>query len=221
MSLAGLLQRLLLGAFVALGAGVALAESALVEASPPRLVIDGERIFLIQLPPVFEDEEVERQLATGLTTTFAFTLDGRDEAGRRLEGLARVQIRYEPWDEVYFLESFARDGSAIRERLPDAAALAEFWRAFRLAVLHQRRSKPAPKPWTVTLDVIPFSRGEQRDTRRWFSESMEREGSAEGAAGAAGERPEALGGVVNRRLATAIKRPAAHARPRRGKPPPG
>ena len=173
----------------------------------PRLELRGDGLHLVQLPPVLADEEVTRQLSTGLTTTFVFRARGRSASGRSLEGAARVEIRFEPWDEVYFLQALGRDGRQIRDKLDSADALARRWRDLDL-VLTPTGSAAGAGTWRLELDIIPFSRGEQRDTQRWFSESMDRDAGAEQTARASDERSEALEEVFNLLLATSIGRRA-------------
>ena len=173
----------------------------------PRLERRGESLHLVQLPPVLADEEVKRQLSTGLTTTFVFRARGRSVSGRTLEGAARVEIRFEPWDEVYFLQALGRDGRQIRDKLDSPDALARRWRDLDL-MLTPIGSKVGDGTWRLELDIIPFSRGEQRDTQRWFSESMDRDAGAEQTARASDERSEALEEVFNLLLATSIGRRA-------------
>lgn len=182
---------------------------------PPRLERVPGGIELTALPPVLAENQVREHLRTGLTTTFLFRITGRDEAGRRVQGASRVEVRFELWDEVYQLAALGLDGRLQRYDSPTFDDLLGRWRGLRLPVLADPtegrggRVDPLPNRFDVRLDVIPFSRGEQRDTQRWFSESIDRSGSnAEKAGRVSEDRPEALGDALHLLMATSIKRRA-------------
>ncbi|MEO1082916.1 MAG: hypothetical protein AAFY88_01600 [Acidobacteriota bacterium] len=184
-----------------------LAPAAFADPPAPRVVRQDGALRVELPPPVLGDEEIKGQLSSGLTTTFVFRLTGRTTSGAALQGAARVEVRYEPWDEVYFLQALGRDGRETKQTLDSKAALAEAWRSLEL-VATATGAEPAAGRWRVDLDVIPFSRGEQRDTQRWFSESMDSDAGAEQTARASEDRSQALEEVFNLLLATSIGRRA-------------
>ncbi|MEM9554281.1 MAG: hypothetical protein AAGC60_08480 [Acidobacteriota bacterium] len=181
------------------------------EPPPPRLVVDARGISLAGLPRVLDDPEIRRQLDSGLTTTFSVRVLGRSGA-LTVEGGGRVEVRYEPWDEIYELAAIGVDLRPVRATLDSFEALRARWNELRLYVAPAsmaaswRRSGVRLR---VDLEVIPFSRQEQEEAQRWFSKSLDgadAAGSAEEAGAASEERSEALGEVLDLLLATSIQR---------------
>ncbi len=187
---------------------------ALLLASPleatetPRIEITGEhQLVLTDLPQVLADEEVKEHLTTGLTTTLQFRLGGRAET----LGGARVEIRYDLWDEIFRVVAGGIDGHLQRHDAASFEDLLAWWASLRLMVADgSGRSEPWPPRLKVTADVVPFSQSEQDDTQRWFSESIEqarRSGTDE--ASRSGEKAtETLSKTFDLLLATSIKRRA-------------
>lgn len=164
-------------------------------------------LVLSRLPPVLGQGEIRRQLETGLTTTLAFEIR---IAGSRTPGAARLDVRYEPWDEVFHLRQIEASGKVVHTRLPSFAKLAEHWGKLELAVLETRKLGPRPGKAEVRLKVIPFSRAEQLETQRWMSRPpTDREpGSAGALSGALDEPATPIGQVLDLLLATSIERGA-------------
>lgn len=180
-------------------------------AAGPRLEPSaGDWAALTGLPPLLGAEEVRKQLATGLTTTLTFQVRATVPGRKRIEGGARVDIRYELWDEVYLVTRIDAAGRAIRASFPTFERLAEWWREVKLDVA--RLPHPADQPpWRVEvrLRLIPFSQSEQLETQRWFSQALaEERGSAGAVSKALEEQPETFGQILNLLLATSIQRPA-------------
>ena len=181
-------------------------------AAAPRLEPSaGDWAALTGLPPLLGMEEVRKQLATGLTTTLAFQVRATVPGRGRVDGGARVDIRYELWDEVYLVTRIDAAGRAIRASFPSFERLAEWWREAKLDVARLPRAAGQPA-WRVEvrLRLIPFSQSEQLETQRWFSQALaaEEPGSAGAVSRALEEQPETLGQVLNLLLATSIQRPA-------------
>jgi hypothetical protein len=175
---------------------------------PPALEAGRDGLALSRLPPVLAEEEVRKQLATGLTTSFAFEVTARGAAGGKTRGAARVDVRYELWDEVYIVTRIDAAGRAARTTLPSFERLAEWWKEARLVVL--RPPPAAARSVEVRLRVIPFSQAEQLDAQRWFSQALsaERSGSAGAVSEAVENQPESFNQVINLLLATSIGRSA-------------
>lgn len=174
----------------------------------PALEAAREGITLSRLPPILGEEEVRKQLGTGLTTSFAFEATARGSAGK-VKGAARVDVRYDLWDEVYIVTRVDASGHASRVTLPSFERLAEQWRDARLVLIRG----PAAAGVTdvdVRLKVIPFSQAEQLDTQRWFSQALsaEKSGSAGAVSDAVEDQPESFSQVINLLMATSIGRPA-------------
>lgn len=175
----------------------------------PALRPEGGWIVLAGLPSLLDRPEIRKQLDSGLTATLAFEVRTTGASPERVRGGARVDVRYELWDEVYLVTRFDAAGRRELLRFDTFDKLGRWLREVRLPVLPQPR---APGPWQaeVRLRVIPFSQAEQRKTQRWLTESMA--GEAEGSAGAVSQaledRPTSLAQVLQLLVATSIGRPA-------------
>jgi hypothetical protein len=150
---------------------------------------------------------VRKQLGTGLTTSFAFEAAARG-AGGKPKGAARVDVRYDLWDEVYVVTRVDAAGHAARTTLPSFDRLAEWWRDARLVVA--RGALATAGTVDVRLRVIPFSQAEQLETQRWFSQALsaEKSGSAGAVSDAVADQPESFSQVINLLMSTSIGRPA-------------
>lgn len=185
----------------------AMAPPALASpAGEPRLQLDpGRRLVLTGLPPILADDGVKELLTSGLTTSVYF------RPGGKLAGGARVDVRYDPWDEVFHL---AVTGFGEREQRRQAASFAElltWWQELWLMLADSDRlEKPWPERLKVTADVVPFSQSEEGDARRWFSDTIhDRARSGTEDVGRSGEkRTDALTQTFNLLLATSIRRRA-------------
>jgi len=187
-----------------------LALAARLDAVPPPAVEAArDGLALKALPPILADPEVRKQLGTGLTTSFVFEVTARSAAGVKTKGAARVDVRYELWDEVYIVTRFDASGHAARTTLPSFERLAEWWREARLLAIRPPASAAA-RSAVVNLRLIPFSQAEQLDAQRWFSQALsaEKSGSAGAVSDAVEDQPESFSQVINLLLATSIGRPA-------------
>ncbi len=176
---------------------------------PPKLALRGGFVEIAGLPPVLGEAAVAKQLESGLTTTFNLLAEVPGQA----PGGARIEVRYDLWDEQYLATALGFDGKTEQARLASREALLGWWRELRLAVL-PRSALPAPARGgqapaarvRLTLEVIPFSQAEAADTQRWLSETLGRRGEARG--GSLEEPAGAVGQVVSVLLATSIRRKA-------------
>jgi hypothetical protein len=185
-----------------------LAAAPLGAVQAPAIEGAREGIVLSHLPPIFGEEEVRKQLGTGLTTSFAFEATAR-AAGGKLKGAARVDVRYDLWDEIYIVTRIDATGHAARVTLPSFERLAEWWRDARFVLIRSPAAAGLASV-EVALRVIPFSQAEQLDTQRWFSQALsaEKSGSAGAVSEAVEDQPESFGQVINLLMATSIGRPA-------------
>ncbi|MEA2600285.1 MAG: hypothetical protein QOF89_1277 [Acidobacteriota bacterium] len=175
-------------------------------AVPPVVEMAREGLVLTHLPPILTEEEVKKQLGTGLTTSFLFEVKTQGDAGRA-KGGARVDVRYELWDEVYIVTRIDATGRAVRTTLPSFERLGEWWREARLVTLRPPAAATV-RSVEVRLSVIPFSQAEQLDAQRWFSQSLsaEKTGSAGAVSDAVEDQPESFSQVLNLLMATSIGR---------------
>ncbi len=183
--------------------------------APPRLEMEAserpplQKWVLTALPPIFAGGEVGEHLKTGLTTSIVFRLALRGRAGDKITGGARVQVRYELWDEVYHAAALSIDGGVDRRTLASLDELDDWWRGLRLVLLERRAEELAPAAAVrLDADVVPFSHTEHEDAQRWFSESLDRSesSSAEEVGQSAGEQPETLSRMLNLLMSASIKR---------------
>ncbi len=174
--------------------------------APPAVEVAREGLVLTHLPPILAEEEVKKQLGTGLTTSFLFEVKAQGDAGKS-KGGARVDVRYALWDEIYIVTRIDATGRVVRINLPSFERLGEWWREARLVVIRPPAAAAA-RSVEVRLSLIPFSQAEQLDAQRWFSQSLsaERSGSAGAVSGAVEDQPESFSQVLNLLLATSIGR---------------
>jgi hypothetical protein len=187
-----------------------LALAAPLEAvQPPAVEVARNGLALTRLPPILADEEVRQQLGTGLTTSFVFEATARSPAAGKTKGAARVDVRYDLWDEIYIVTRIDASGRAARVTLPSFERLAAWWREARLVVIRPPAAGTA-RSVEINLRVIPFSQAEQLDAQRWFSQALsaEKSGSAGAVSEAVEDQPESFSQVINLLLATSIGRPA-------------
>jgi len=180
-------------------------------AAGPVLQSEANWVVLAGLPSLLDKAEVRKQLDSGLTATLAFEVRTTGASPQKLRGGARVDVRYELWDEVYLVTRLDASGKRERLRFDSFAQFGHWWREARLPVL------PLPRgagPWQaeVRLRVIPFSQAEQRETQRWLSDSMA--GTTGGSAGAVSQalddQPVSFSQVLQLLVATSIGRPALY-----------
>ena len=185
--------------------GLFLAARVAAVGGGPALERSAEGVALTRLPPLLRNGEVRQHLGTGLTTTLAFEVR---LGGGKARGGARIDIRYELWDEIWLVTRADTLGRTQRARFPSFEQLESWWRDLRLEVLPART---APGPAEVRLRVIPFSQSEQLDAQRWFSRSLALppgQTSSDSAGAVSGILEEPSGDLFNLLLATSIGRPA-------------
>jgi hypothetical protein len=186
---------------------LALLAARLEALQPPAVEAARDGLALTRLPAILAEPEVRKQLGTGLTTSFVFEATARNAAGVKTKGGARVDVRYELWDEVYIVTRIDASGRAARVVLPSFERLAEWWRDARLVIVRPPASAAA-RSVEVRLGVLPFSQAEQLETQRWFSQALsaEKSGSAGALSEAVEDQPESFSQVLSLLLATSIGR---------------
>jgi hypothetical protein len=191
-------------ALLAVWLGTGTAQAASPGVDPPAVELQ-ERILVVStLPGVLARPEVRPHLSTGLTTTFLLLVNAVDGQGHRAKGGGKIDIRYEPWDEVFLVSALGVDGKLRRETLASFERLVAWWKGVRLPVFSADPLNPGSS-WKVVvhLSVIPFSQSEQREAQRWLSDSIGRPVKGDGNPGG---RTEPLSGALDALLATSIKR---------------
>jgi hypothetical protein len=149
-----------------------LSAAVLPAAEGPSFTVGRDGVLVVSgLPDILSRPEVKPHLATGLTTTFALRVTASDEAGNKIKGGGRIDVRWEPWDEVFLTTALGVDGHARHDSLPSLERLAAWWHGLEIPAA--TGLTPGGR-WDVRVEVsvIPFSASEQRDTQRWFSDSL-------------------------------------------------
>jgi hypothetical protein len=158
---------------MALGLAMLLATGAL--AAAPRATRTSDGSTRLVLPPsVLMRDDVRRQLTNGLTTVFL--VRGKSEAA---EGRARVEIRYELWDERFLAAILDANGRRTAS-LPNFDGLVKWWEQSPLALRTPTGTFRAGTSLEVTVDVLPFSAREEADAEEWLSRSISKAQSASG-----------------------------------------
>jgi hypothetical protein len=181
---------------------LAWASAATGAQETPHYVVTRDGVLQVSaLPAVLSRPEVRPHLTTGLTTSLILTIAASRDSGAKARGAARIDVRWEPWDEVFHTTVIPADGRPRRETVGSFDRLAAWWRALDLPVAHGL----AAGPWEVRveLSVVPFSQSEERDAQRWFATTP---GGGEAPARAAGEGATRLDSVVDLLMATSIQR---------------
>jgi hypothetical protein len=129
----------------------------------PVFVAQPGRVVAAVLPaPILGQRDVDRQLRSGLTTTFVLVALQRD-SGRR--GAARIEIRFDLWDEVWVVRRIEIDGKEDRQRIASRESLEKWW-SVPVRIFAAAADRVA---LNVTLTVLPFSAAEGEDARRWIA----------------------------------------------------
>ena len=129
----------------------------------PRLV--REAGLYLQLPAdLLEIKEIEAQVDSGLTATLS--LRYRLIPGRGQEGRTLITVRYEPWEEVYFVEQIQAAGRQ-QWTLAGKEALNLWWRHHRPQLFGD--AFVGSGELRLVLEVIPFSEREQQQALDRFA----------------------------------------------------
>ena len=116
--------------------------------------------------------KVKKQLYSGLTATLAVELKARSTTGDTFSGLTRVDVRFEPWDEVFYLTHWLTDGSQTKLTLANFEALLQWFSNFNLTVISLKGLDTQQWQLETTLMVLPFSQSEREATKRWFAKTL-------------------------------------------------
>jgi hypothetical protein len=133
--------------------------------SRPSFTTQAGNIIAAELPlTILTDAKVTRQLGSGLTTTFVVQIHQRQQSAVIV---ARLEIRYDLWDEVWLVRRVEAGKAAERQRLPSRAALETWWRT----PLRLFATTTSPAKFDLDLLVLPFSADEEKETRQWVSKA--------------------------------------------------
>ena len=173
----------------------------LFAAAPPVAHIRGDHLHVVLPGDLLSERDVRKRLNSGLTTTFVIvaTLDDERTSG------ARVDVRFEPWDEIYFITLRRIGAQPQSHRATSFAELETWWRQTSLPLFTAAANV---KRVQIGVDVLPFSAEEQEETQRWLMRSLgeARQPSPRPAtADTPNPRPTASGSVLDVLIGTSIQ----------------
>jgi hypothetical protein len=151
----------------ALAVAFSLLLSAFARAQQPQLgfTVQSGGVVAATLPlSILQDASVRKQLRSGLTTTFLFVVRQRDT---RVVSGARIEIRYDLWDEVWIVQKVEHDRKSERHRLTSLDALEKWWRT----PLRMLATKASRVMLQIDMSALPFSAAEEADARQWITKS--------------------------------------------------
>ena len=183
---------------------VVLLATALVPAfaaSAPAAHLKGPTLTVTLPADLLSKREVRKQLNSGLTTTFAIvaTLENARSGG------ARIDIRFEPWDEVYFVTTRRIGAQPQTARATTFAELETWWREAALTLFADAAGAQKVQ---IAIDVLPFSIEEQEETQRWLTRSLgeARQLGQTAASSDSRVRSSSSGSVMDLLIGTSIQR---------------
>ena len=123
----------------------------------PTLTVAGDRVLVALPPSILKQKEVRARLESALTTTFI---------GKTKDANARIEIRYDLWDEVYRVKRIDASGR-ISQQVLKPAQLEAWWRT----PIDVGRVAGGSAVVDLELVVLPFSAADESDARQWLSKS--------------------------------------------------
>jgi hypothetical protein len=124
----------------------------------PTVLRSGDRVLVALPDSVLKQRVVRARLDSALTTTFILKSRIRGQTG---ESVARIEVRYDLWDEVY------RVRRAAIQQVVKPQEMDPWWRTPIDTGLK------AGNRATIEMEliVLPFSATEESDAREWLSKS--------------------------------------------------
>jgi hypothetical protein len=113
---------------------------------------------------ILDESAIRKQLDGGLTTVFLIVVK---ERGTKNTSAARLEIRYDLWDEVWLVRRVDFDRRGEQQRIASFEALAKWWR-ITTRVFATSAGRAA---LDIEMRVLPFSAAEEKDARDWISKS--------------------------------------------------
>jgi hypothetical protein len=170
-----------------LAALTATALGAAPPASPSADVLRGGAVRVALDASLLRRAEVRKHLLSGLTANFVVSIAKHRQFGR-------IAIRYEPWDEVFYVRATSFDGTTEIVTLRSMAELERWWSAPRLQIADRMAAGGKVR---LVLEVIPFSASEEADARKWIAQSLGNEKAPPSSSAiAAPEAPSLFSAVV-------------------------
>jgi hypothetical protein len=177
---------------------VAFASLLLAAALPPRkepiVTMTRSGAMTILLPTsVLTAPEVRKQLSSGLTTAFVITA-----STDTVEGAARIDIRYELWDEVYLVTTTDASARVENVMLASDDRLLQWWRDTPILLIPRARNDGRAR---IRMRIVPFSAREEADTKRWLRRALDLQGNVGG-----GVSDDGTAGILDVIVGTSIRR---------------
>ncbi len=142
---------------------VLVAATAAAQQHRPAVVLSGDRVLMTLPDSVLKDRGVRNRLESALTTTFVLKARVR---GTKNATVARIEIRYDLWDEIYRVTRIGPQSRGEPERIAKTS-LEQWWHTpVEIARLATERATI-----DIELVVLPFSSAEESDAREWLSKS--------------------------------------------------
>ena len=175
------------------------------EAADDPILVRESGLWLRLPPGLLHIPEVREHVTSGLTTTLQVRYRVIFADNGELNGLIRVDIRFEPWDEVFHLQIGQTAQPPVRRRLSGRDALLAWWQeqSWPLAAGNDPRHR---ERGTVKLELvlIPFSQSEQEEALRSITSPGRFQEASETVAEEGGNTD-----IIDLILFTAAKRKAA------------
>ena len=138
---------------------------SLARAAPPPPSVharpDGSAVIALS-GKLLDEAEVRKHVMSGLTMNLLLSLRAR-------EPYSQISIRFEPWDEVFYVRALGADGSDQKKVVRSLEELKKWWSAPRATPA--ARLSPGER-LKVSVAVIPFSASEEADAKRWLAQSL-------------------------------------------------
>ncbi|MEW6368012.1 MAG: hypothetical protein AB1714_25580 [Acidobacteriota bacterium] len=132
---------------------------------------DGYLVLYFPAGPL-QEKDIQRRLLSGLTATIELTTKVK-VAGRgdTLESLCLLDIRHEVWEEMLLVRRLDATGAESSHSFKSFEQLSQWLSTdpIRVALV---KEFPAPMNVKIACRIIPFSKGEEGDTRDWFSKLL-------------------------------------------------
>lgn len=158
-------------AMMALLGVVAFAQTIAAAGPPaPRVETSGGTARVLLDRSILRSPEVRKHVLSGLTSTFIVSLDRQDQYGL-------IEIRFEPWDEVFYVNARGVDQKRESIVIRSMPQLEAWWCSPRLAIATGLREGERVR---VSLEVIPFSASEEADAKKWIARSLGERGPSAG-----------------------------------------
>lgn len=141
----------------------AFAGAALAQPHRPTVILNGDRVLVALPDSILKEKNVRTRLESALTTTFIL----KTRMAAADAAIARIEIRYDLWDEVYRVKRIEAPNRVTQQQIATAALLEQWWRTpVDVARLTGERGTI-----DIELIVLPFSAAEENDARQWLSKS--------------------------------------------------